>query len=235
MEFMRSMGTSEIALVASFFIGLMMAISPCPLATNIAAIAYVSKKLDKKKTLWVGLAYTLGRMFTYVAIASLIVWFGLGIQFISLSLQSYGDKLLGPFLVIAGLVMLEIIQIPLPKGNPKIEEMKQRLSEKGLLGSFVIGVLFALAFCPFSAVLFFGMLIPLAINAGDGLIIPSVFAIATGLPVILFSLILVYGISSLGSTVYKIQVFEKWTRRAVSVVFILIGAYYTLSLTLGLW
>jgi len=92
-----------------------------------------------------------------------------------------------------------------------------------------------LAFCPFSAVLFFGMLIPLAIKSGDGLVIPSVFAIATGLPVILFSLILVHSISKLGSIMNSIQVFEKWMRRIVSVVFIAVGAYYTLTLTLGLW
>ncbi|MCX6773496.1 MAG: aromatic aminobenezylarsenical efflux permease ArsG family transporter [Candidatus Micrarchaeota archaeon] len=215
--------------------GLMMAISPCPMATNIAAIAYVSKKLDKKKTLWVGLAYTLGRMFTYVAIASLIVWFGLSMQAISLSLQNYGEKALGPFLLILGLIMLEMIQIPVPKGNPKLEEIRQKLSEKGLLGSFLLGAVFALAFCPFSAVLFFGMLIPLALKAGDSLVIPAVFAIATGLPVILFSLIMVFSISTLGSIVNKVQVFEEWTRKMVSVIFILAVAYYSLSLTLGLW
>ncbi|MGB9591167.1 MAG: aromatic aminobenezylarsenical efflux permease ArsG family transporter [Candidatus Kryptoniota bacterium] len=227
------MGTSEIALVVSFFIGLMMAISPCPLTTNITAIAYISKKLDKKKTLWVGLAYTLGRMFTYVTITSLIVWFGLSMQLISLSLQNYGEKALGPLLLIVGLVILEVIQIPVPNGNPKLEEIKQKLSEKGFLGSFLLGVIFALAFCPFSADLFFGMLIPLAIKAGDGLIIPAVFTIATGLPVILFSLILVYSLSSLGPVVSKVQVFEKWTRRAVSAVFMIVGIYYTLSVTLG--
>jgi cytochrome c biogenesis protein CcdA len=235
MGFMGAMGGSEIALVAAFFLGLMMSISPCPLATNIAAIAYISKKLDRKKALWVSLAYTLGRVFTYVFIASLIVWFGLNIQMIALTLQQQGEKIVGPILVIAGLVMLELVQIPMPKGNAKLEGLKQKLSEQGLLGSFLLGILFALAFCPFSAVLFFGMLIPLAIKSGDGLVIPSVFAIATGLPVILFSLILVHSISKLGSIMNSIQVFEKWMRRIVSVVFIAVGAYYTLTLTLGLW
>jgi cytochrome c biogenesis protein CcdA len=235
MGFMGAMGGSEIALVAAFFLGLMMSISPCPLATNIAAIAYISKKLDKKKALWVGLAYTLGRVFTYVFIASLIVWFGLNVQMIALALQQQGEKIIGPILLIAGLVMLELVQIPMPKGNARLEGLKQKLSEHGLLGSFLLGILFALAFCPFSAVLFFGMLIPLAIKSGDGLIIPSVFAIATGLPVILFSLVLVYSISKLGSIMNSIQTFEKWMRRIVSVVFIAVGAYYTLTLTLGLW
>jgi len=233
---MEQMGTSEISLVASFFIGLMMAISPCPLATNITAIAYISKRLDnKKRTLLTGVSYTLGRMFTYVTIASLIVWSGLNIQFISLGLQKYGERLLGPLLVVIGIIMLDIIKIKLFKGNSRLEDIKEKLSKKGLVGSFVLGVLFALAFCPFSAVLFFGMLIPLAINTGDGLIIPSVFAIATGLPVIFFSLILVYSLSKLGKIMNKVQTFERWVRTCVSIIFIIIGIFYTLSITLGLW
>lgn len=233
---MEFMGTSKISLVASFFIGLMMAISPCPLATNITAIAYISKRLDnKKRTLLTGVSYTLGRMFTYVTIASLIVWSGLNIQFISLGLQKYGERLLGPLLVVIGIIMLDIIKIKLFKGNSRLEDIKEKLSKKGLAGSFVLGVLFALAFCPFSAVLFFGMLIPLAINTGDGLIIPSVFAIATGLPVIFFSLILVYSLSKLGKIMNKVQTFERWVRTCVSIIFIIIGIFYTLSITLGLW
>ena len=233
---MEFMGTSKISLVASFFIGLMMAISPCPLATNITAIAYISKRLDdKKRTLLTGVSYTLGRMFTYVTIASLIVWSGLNIQFISLGLQKYGERLLGPLLVVIGIIMLDIIKIKLFKGNSRLEDIKEKLSKKGLVGSFVLGVLFALAFCPFSAVLFFGMLIPLAMSAGDGLIIPSVFAIATGLPVIIFSLILVYSVSKLGKIMNKVQLFERWVRKCVSVIFIIIGMFYTLSITLGLW
>jgi cytochrome c biogenesis protein CcdA len=214
----------------------MMAISPCPLATNITAIAYISKRLDnKKRTLLTGVSYTLGRMFTYVTIASLIVWSGLNIQFISLGLQKYGERLLGPLLVVIGIIMLDIIKIKLFKGNSRLEDIKEKLSKKGLAGSFVLGVLFALAFCPFSAVLFFGMLIPLAINTGDGLIIPSVFAIATGLPVIFFSLILVYSLSKLGKIMNKVQTFERWVRTCVSIIFIIIGIFYTLSITLGLW
>jgi len=236
MAFMEAMGTSNIPIIASFFIGLMMAISPCPLATNITAIAYISKRLEnKKKTLLTGLFYTLGRMFTYVAIASLIVWFGINIQFLALGLQTYGERILGPLLMLIGVVMLDIIKIDIFKGNSHLENWKEKLSKKGILGSFLLGVIFALAFCPFSAVLFFGMLIPLALKAGDGIIIPSVFALATGLPVMIFSLILVYSVSKLGAVMNKVRVFEKWMRRIVAGLFIITGLYFTLSATLGLW
>jgi len=228
MAFMEAMGTSSIPIVAAFFIGLMTAISPCPLATNITAIAYASKRIDNSKhTLLVGFLYTLGRMFTYVAIASLIVLVGVNTQTIALFLQKYGEKILGPFLIILGILMLGLINFNFSQKNDKLRALKEKLAGKGFIGAFLLGVIFALAFCPFSAVLFFGMLIPLALKAGDGLIIPAVFAFATGLPVIIFSIILVKSVSKLGSIMNKVQIFELWMRRIVAVIFILAGAYYT--------
>lgn len=224
---MESMGTSNIPLLAAFFIGLMTAISPCPLATNITAIAYASKHIEnKKKTLLVGALYTLGRMFTYVILASLIVWFGLNTPVIALFLQKYGDRLLGPLLIIIGIVMLDIIKLNIIKDNNWLRNLKEKFANKGYIGSFLLGALFALAFCPFSAVLYFGMLIPLALKAGDGLLIPSVFAIATGLPVIVFSILLVISVSKLGKIMNKIQTFEMWMRKGVAIIFLLVGTYY---------
>jgi cytochrome c biogenesis protein CcdA len=227
MTFMEAMGTSSIPLLAAFFIGLMTAISPCPLATNITAIAYASKKIDHSKhTIIVSFLYTLGRMFTYVAIASLIVWFGVNVQVISSFLQKYGERILGPLLIIIGIIMLDIIKINIFKSNTKLDSLKEKLAKKGFLGSFLLGVVFALAFCPFSGVLFFGMLIPLALKAGDALFIPSVFALATGLPVIILSFILVHSVSKLGNIMNKIQTFEKWMRKIVAITFIIVGIYY---------
>ena len=227
MTFMETMGTSSFPLIAAFFIGLMTAISPCPLTTNITAIAYNSKKIDNSKhTILVGFLYTFGRMFTYVALASLIVWFGLQTQTISLFLQKYGEKILGPLLLLIGIIMLDILKLHFFKSNNRLNELKEKLAKKGFLGAFLLGIIFALAFCPFSAVLFFGMLIPLAIKVGDGLLIPSIFAFATGLPVIIFSFILVKSVSKLGRIMNKVQTFEKWARKMVAAIFILIGLYY---------
>ncbi len=227
MSFMQSMGQNNFPLIAAFFIGLMTAISPCPLACNITAIAYISKKIDNgKKTLLTGFFYTLGRMFTYIVLASLIVYIGLNVQLISLSLQKYGEKFLGPLLILIGIFMLGIIKLNFIKSSGKLDKLKEKLSEKGYLGSFLLGVIFALAFCPFSAVLYFGMLIPLALKFSDGILIPSVFALATGLPVIIFSFILVYSVSKLSSIMKKVQTFEKWIRYIVATIFIIVGADY---------
>ena len=234
MSFMEAMGTSNISIVAAFFIGLMTAISPCPMATNITAIAYVSKRIDNSRhTLTLGLLYALGRMTSYVFLASVIVWIGLSSQAVSFLLQDYGEKILGPFLIILGVLMLDIVKIKFLEEGEKISRLKKSLAEKGYAGSFILGVLFALAFCPFSAVLFFGMLIPLCLKARDGVILPAVFALATGLPVIVLSAMLVYGLSKIGSIMNKIGAFEALMRKTAAVVFILAGLYYIYIMYFG--
>ena len=225
MTFMEAMGTSGTAPLAAFFIGLMMAISPCPLATNITAIAAVSRKAgENRKTLIYGISYTLGRMLTYVAIAAAIIWMGINTQAVSFGLQS-GGILLGPFLIIIGILLSGKIRFP-SFSISKIGKLKEFLVGRGgIIGSFALGAVFALAFCPFSAVLFFGMLVPLAVLAGDALVLPSIFAFATGLPVIIFSLILSFWVSRIDSVMNKVNTIDKWSRRIVSVVFIIVGTY----------
>ena len=228
MSFMEVMSMNSFPLIAAFFIGLMTALSPCPLATNITAIAYISKKIDNgKKTLLTGFVYTLGRMFTYVLLAALIVYIGINVQAVSLFLQKYGERILGPLLIVIGLIMLNVIKLPSLKSGDKINKIKEKLSEKGYLGSFLLGVLFALAFCPFSAVLFFGMLIPLALKYSDAFLIPSIFSFATGLPVIIFAFILTFSVSKLGKIMGKVQTFEKYMRYIIAGIFVLVGIYYT--------
>ncbi|MDD4137743.1 MAG: aromatic aminobenezylarsenical efflux permease ArsG family transporter, partial [Methanoregula sp.] len=180
LQFLGTMGESPIPVIAAFFLGLMTAISPCPLATNITAIAFISKKINSSRhTLLTGFVYTLGRMVAYIAVASGIVFFGMNIQIIALGLQHYGELLLGPFLVLCGIYLLDIIHFDRLPGGEGFSRFTTgilaRLADKGYVGAFLLGIIFALSFCPFSAVLFFAMLIPLAIGAGDPVIIPAVF------------------------------------------------------------
>ena len=237
LNFLGTMGENPVPLVAAFFIGLMTAISPCPLATNITAIAFISKKIDNSRhTLLAGSVYTLGRMVAYITVASVIVFFGMNIRIISLGLQHYGELLLGPFLVLCGIYLLDIIQLDRVPGGDWFSGFTSgisgRLADKGYLGAFLLGVIFALSFCPFSAVLFFAMLIPLAIGAGDPVIIPAVFALATGLPVIVISYLLVRGVGKCSGIVKKVGVAEVWIRRAVAAVFLLVGVYYIMKIYL---
>ncbi|TGC10664.1 aromatic aminobenezylarsenical efflux permease ArsG family transporter [Methanolobus halotolerans] len=228
MTFMQSMGTSDIPLVAAFFIGLMTAVSPCPLTTKITAIAYISKKIDHgRHVMAVGMIYTLGRMTAYVLVASSILWIGLNSQNIALLLQKNGELLLGPFILLLGVLMITADRLPSFKGWGVTSTLGEKLGEKGYAGGFLLGFIFALSFCPFSAVLFFGMLIPVALAAGDPIIIPSVFAIATALPVLFFSMLLVYSVSRVGEFVNKIHSIERGMRILTALIFIIVGLYYS--------
>ena len=230
LEVMEALGTSSVPVVAAFFIGLMMAISPCPLATNLTAVAYIAQRSEGgRHTLLVGSFYTLGRMAAYVAIASLIVLLGLNVQAIAFFLQAYGERLLGPLLIVIGVVMLGLVRLPVSLGSARFQAAKERATERlagrRFLGPFFLGVLFALSFCPFSAVLYFGMLVPLALREQSPVIVPSVFAIATGLPVVVLSLLLVQGIATAGRAVQRVQTVEVWLRRGAGAVFIIAGIY----------
>ena len=184
----------NIPILTAFLLGVLTSISPCPLATNITAVAYISKEIKTAKhTLLNGIFYTLGRGASYTILATLI-YFGLSSFQISSIFQGWGDKVLGPVLVIIGLIMFGIIKINFGKGGEKIERIKLWLSQKGFIGSFLLGMLFALAFCPYSGVLFFGALIPLVLKSTESLLLPPIFALGTGLPVIIFSFIIAFAV-----------------------------------------
>lgn len=216
----------NIPLLTAFLLGILTSISPCPLATNITAIAYISKEIKStKNTLLNGISYTLGRGASYTILAVLI-YFSLSSFQISRIFQGWGDKILGPILIIIGLVMFGIIKINISAKSGKVEKLKERLASKGYIGSFLLGVLFALSFCPYSGVLFFGMLIPLVLKTGESLLLPPIFALGTGLPVIIFSFLIAFSAQKIGKVFNAMQKIEKGMRYAVASIFLLAGIYY---------
>ncbi|WP_178984042.1 aromatic aminobenezylarsenical efflux permease ArsG family transporter [Winogradskyella helgolandensis] len=232
MEFLKSLlEIYNIPILSAFILGLMTAISPCPLATNITATAFISKNISSKRKVFLsGLLYSLGRGFSYTVIG-FILYFGASKFHIARFFNQNGEKYLGPLLIIIGLIMLNIIKLNfLGKSNFQ-EKLSEKFKDKGLLGSFLIGVVFALAFCPYSGALFFGMLIPMTITSADGLYLPIVFAFGTGLPVILFTYLLAFTAGKVGVFYNKITKIEKVMRIVAGVVFIITGLYYVAIFT----
>jgi len=227
MEYLQNLldNTSAPVLYA-FILGLMTAISPCPLATNITAIGFISKDIENKKRIFLnGLLYTFGRAISYTGLG-VILYFGASKFHVAKFFQLYGERILGPLLIIIGIIMLDLIRIKIP-GISKLSESIEKKSKAGSgWSALILGVIFALAFCPYSGVLYFGMLIPMSVSSPSGLFLPFVFAIATGLPVIIIAYLLAFSVSSIGGFYKKIKVFEKWFRRVVAVAFILVGFYY---------
>ncbi len=218
-DFVLGLGTAA-------WLGVLTSISPCPLATNIAAISYLGREVSTPKSIVLsGVAYTAGRSAAYLALASIILAGLLSMPDASMGLQSLMNNALGPLLVIVGIFLLGVIPLPAISFGHAGERGQAWAAKKGKLGAALLGGLFALSFCPFSAALFFGSLIPLSLSQRSWVLMPALFGIGTAAPVVAFALVLGYGSHSLAKSFDRIKTFETWSRRVTAVVFIAIGVY----------
>ncbi len=220
-----------IPFLAAFLLGLLTAVSPCPLATNIAAVAYISKNIeDRRKTVMSGVLYTAGRLAAYSLLGLMLVYLGANVVDISGFLRNSAVYYLGPLLILISLVMLDVINLSFLKGG-YAARLGERVKDRGSLGAFLLGGIFALSFCPYSAILFFGMLIPLSIETtAGGLYLPAVYAVGTGLPVFMVALAIAFGAGAWAAHVDRVQRWEKYVRKAAGLVFLGVGAYYLVLL-----
>ena len=224
-----------IGFASALWLGILTSISPCPLASNVAAVSFLSKKITHPVFVFIsGLAYTLGRMVSYILLGWIIISSILSAPQVAQFLQKYIGKVLGPLLIIIGFVLLGIITLRLPKLSLS-EKYHNKLAESGAPGAFLLGFIFALAFCPISAALFFGSLMPLAINSKTGIVLPIIYGIGTGLPVLIFAFAIALGVTSLSHWFHRITLFEYYTRKITGAVFIIVGLYYTLIYILKLF
>jgi len=216
------------AYATAAWLGILTSISPCPLATNIAAISFIGKNVNDARIVFLsGLFYMIGRMLVYLVVSSLIVTSLLAVTDISFFLQDDINRILGPVLLVTGILLLGVIKINLP-GFGLSSKMQERASRYGIWSAMMLGVIFALSFCPVSAALFFGSLIPLAVKHNSNVLMPSLFGIGTALPVILFAFLVAFGAKSIAKAFNRLTVFEKWARKITAIIFILIGIYYSL-------
>lgn len=218
---------------SAFWLGILTSISPCPLATNIAAVSFISRNLgSSKKVLSNGLLYAAGRMLAYIAIAVLAVASLLSLPEVSFFLETNMHKIIGPLLIVVGIILLDVIPIsfPAPLVSSSIQEKAGRW---GMWGSGMLGIVFALTFCPLSAALFFGSLIPLAVDGKSALMMPSVYGLGTALPVVAFAFVMVFSIKSIGKVFDRLTQIEKWARKLTAFVFMGTGLYLLLKNLMG--
>lgn len=228
MEVLQGLIDSGLPAMTAFVLGLLTAISPCPMATNITAIGFISRDLGSRQRIFRnGLYYTLGRVVTYAGLGVVVIPIlreGAGIFAIQKGVGQWGEIVVGPLLVVAGAFMLWGNRLNLPGFGFSGESERVR-GLRGGLGSLALGMLFALAFCPTSGVFYFGMLMPMAAGTTGGMWLPVVFAVATGLPVAVVAWLLAYSVGSLGRFYNRVQVFERWMRKIVGWLFIGVGLY----------
>lgn len=215
-----------ISLGSALWFGILTSISPCPLATNIAAVSYIGKEMKSPAyVMFSGILYTIGRMISYTVLGVLIVKSFMAVFDVANFMQNNINQFLGIILLIVGLILLNIIKIPTFSSNLK-EKLSEKFASWGIFGSIFLGILFALSFCPVSAALFFGSLIPLAIKFQSSVFIPGAYGIGTAIPVLFFAIALGVGSNYVGKAFNKITVFEKWIRNITGIIFIGVGIYY---------
>ena len=217
-----------LAMVTALWVGILTAISPCPLATNIAAISFIGRKFTNRHyALLTGLLYALGRSLVYVALAVMLVSSLLSAPSVSRFLQHTMDKLLGPILILVGMVLLDLIRFG-GSGSGLGEKVGRKVESWGVWAGFALGVVFALSFCPVSAALYFGSLIPLSVRMDSTVLLPLLFGAGTALPVLLFAFLLVFTAQAVGGAYSGIRRFEIWARRGTGLIFVAIGVGFCL-------
>ncbi len=215
-----------LGLASAFWLGILTSISPCPMATNVAAVSYVSRRISNPRLVFMtGAFYTIGRTLTYVVLGAILVFSLLSAVSVSFYLQKYLNKALGPMLILVGLVLLDLVKLNL-SGPALSETIGRKLEPLGLFGATLLGALFALSFCPVSAALFFGSLLPIAIKLHSGFLVPAAYGIATGLPVLVFAVALAFSTQAVGKVFDKLASFERKARKVTGIVFVIVGLFY---------
>ena len=230
MEWLQTLlDNSTMPVLTAFLLGLLTAISPCPLATNIAAIGYIGKDIEDRRSVFrTGLLYTLGRVVAYTLLGVVLIGIirsGASMFGVQKFIGTWGELLLGPLLIVIGLLMLFGHRLNLPQFG--FNGRGEGLAKKGAWGAFLLGVLFAMAFCPSSGMFYFGMLIPMSATTTMGYLLPVVFAVATALPVLVVAWILAFSASEIGRFYGRVKAIEKWLSVIVGLVFIIVGLYQT--------
>lgn len=222
------------AIITACWLGILTSISPCPMATNITAITFIGRQVDRPGyVILTGFLYTLGRTIAYVVLGMLIVASVMAISDVSFFLQEHMNKFIGPILILVGLYLVGLFNLKI-SGPTYGQRLQTKIEKFGLWGAAVLGILFALSFCPISAALFFGSLIPIAIEHQSRILMPTVYGIGTALPVVVFAFFIALGTRFVGSVFNKLTIFEKWARRITGVVFIVIGGYFVLTYIFGI-
>jgi cytochrome c-type biogenesis protein len=214
---------------SAIWLGILTSISPCPLATNIAAMSFIGKDLGSPvRVLLTGALYTIGRTVAYAALAALLIASVFAIPDVSFFLETYMNKLLGPILILVGILLLDVIPIAFST-SCVTGKLETRMRSSGLAGAGLLGMVFALSFCPVSAALFFGSLMPLAVRHGSAVTLPSLYGIGTGLPVFVFAVLIALGAQWVGKAFQRLSRLEKWARRITAAIFIVVGIRFCLN------
>lgn len=220
-----------ISLLSVVWMGILASLSPCPLATNIAAVSFLAREAESpKRVMYGGVAYALGRIVSLIALAAIILLGFASSPLISGFLQKYMNLFLGPMLVLVAAVLLDLVSLPRMGISTKLDKLLERLQKVGLIGSFALGLILALVFCPSSGAVYFGGLLPLAEAKHHQIIYPLVFGLMTALPVIAITIALALGLKGIGKAFSEVKRLESYIRKITGGVILILGIMKSLQM-----
>lgn len=225
------------AALAGFLLGLQASIAPCPMAAVVAAVSFIARQARSPRLVIVGgLLLALGMVTTYVALGALIVTSSVAAGGASMFLQKWAGKLLGPVLILVGMVLVGLIRINLPALGVS-DRLRRVIERSGVWGAPLLGGAVALSFCPVSAVLFFTALIGLAVKHESPVLLPACYGVGMVAPLFVYASLIAFGVHGVGTVFNRLQSVEKWARPVAGVIIIVAGVLYTLSFVFGvsLW
>ena len=221
-----------LAVLSASWLGLLCAVSPCPLAANIAAVGIIARNAaNPRHVAWNALAYALGRVIAYVAIAAALVAGLASAPTLSHTLQKHMSVLVGPILIVVGAILFDLVPLPSLPTSGRFANLRTRLSAGGPIGTFALGVVLTLAFCPSSAALFFGGLIPLAAERNAPFLLSAVFGVAAVLPVVAVAFTIAFASSRTARMLDALASFERWSKRITAAICLAVGLYLTFAVT----
>ena len=213
-----------LAIGGAFWLGVLTSVSPCPMATNIAAISYLARHSQSRELqLLSGLLYALGRALAYTLAGALITRGLLSAPVLSIFLQKHLGQLMGPLLILVGMILLGLLPgLPSFGGSGKLG---MKVANLGVVGAGLLGFLFALAFCPVSAALFFGSLLPVAVHHQSTWLLPAVFGIGSALPVLIFGILLTVARQSATKAFSRLQQCDRWLLPVTGWLLVAVGLF----------
>lgn len=222
------MSTLLMGAFTSLGLGALTVIHPCPLSTNIAAVSLLySWKQNYKSRILTALLFVFGEIVTFAVLGILISFGMLNLPIVANFLQVYMRQLLGPILIMVGMILSGIL-LPRQYTLKISEHFPLVFSKFGISGGLVLGILIALSFCPMSAAIFFGVLIPLAISSNTVVLYPVFFGIGSSIPLLLIVIVITKSTVLFNRSFLLKKSVEKKLREVASIAVILIGIFMSL-------
>jgi len=219
----------QLPIFAVLLIGLVGALSPCQLTTNLSAIAYVSRRPGEGRVWAEALAYTAGKIVIYSLFGGAVIVLGLTLEQSAIPIVVFARKIVGPLMIVIGFGLMGMIRLRGSAGAGLYRKFRGQVPERGVAGAFLLGAVFSFLFCPTLFWLFFGLMLPMALTSTGGWVFPGLFALGTALPFLMVAGLLSAGTDPSRRLMEQSKLYHGKITKVSGAILILAGVNDTLT------